>query len=269
MLLIALTGETSRPGVAQHHAHEALDAARPHFQTSMSPQSLVLRAGRAGLSAVLDKAHELLSRGAVRQVMVLGADSFLLETTIDHYLDAERLLVSGNRDGFIPAEAAAAVLLELAQPDTPGLHIMGWGQGDEPGRPDGSVPSRATGLSTALRAAFDRADITCNDLAFRLSDQNGEGFFANEAANAFVRVGLEGGTTPMVHTTADCTGEIGAATGPLMLAWLHHLLSHPDRPGECGVIHLANDEGLRSAVVVEFIDPATDISTAATSHASS
>ena len=62
---------------------------------------------------------------------------------------------------------------------------------------------------------------------------------------------VDGGTTPMVHTTADCVGEVGAATGPLMLAWLHHLLKQPDRLGDCGVIHLANDEGLRSAVVVQ------------------
>jgi 3-oxoacyl-[acyl-carrier-protein] synthase I len=251
LMTLWLTAEASRPGIEQRHAHEAATLSKRLFPVPLSPASEVLRAGRAGLGPVLGRAHGLLAQGACKQVLVLGADSYLQAETINHYLQAERLLVPGNRDGFIPGEAAAAVLLELAEPDAPGLHILGWGQGDEPGRPDGSVPTRATGLSTALRNAFEQAGIDCNDLAFRLSDQNGEGFFAGEAANAFTRVAVDGGTTPMVHTTADCVGEVGAATGPLMLAWLHHLLQQPDRPGDCGVIHLANDDGLRSAVVVQ------------------
>jgi 3-oxoacyl-[acyl-carrier-protein] synthase I len=188
-------------------------------------------------------------------VLLVSADSYLNAQTINHYLQADRLLVPGNRDGFIPGEAAAAILLERSEPNMPGLHILGWGQGNEPGRPDGSVPSRAQGLSQALRAAFKQADITCNDLYFRVSDQNGEGFFAGEAANAITRVAEEGGTVPMVLTTADGVGEVGAATGPLMLAWLHHLLPREDGPGDCGVIHLANDDGLRSAVVVRYVTP--------------
>ena len=255
LMAVLLTAETSRPGVEQRHAYEAAAMSNRLFSVPLNPKSEVLRAGRAGLAAVLDRAHELLSQGACKQVLLLGADSYLQAETINHYLQADRLLVPGNRDGFIPGEAAAAVLLELAHAEAPGTHILGWGQGDEPGRPDGSVPTRATGLSTALRNAFEQAGIDCNDLAFRLSDQNGEGFFAGEAANAFTRVAVDGGTTPMVHTTADCVGEVGAATGPLMLAWLHHLLKQPDRLGDCGVIHLANDEGLRSAVVVQ-VNPA-------------
>lgn len=248
LLTIVLTAENDRCAIDLSHLQQLTLSSIPSAQ--LHSNSEIVRTGRAGLAPVLDKAHELLSEGVCKQVLVLGIDSFLNAETVNHYLRADRLLVPGNRDGFIPGEAAAAVLLELAPPDVPGLHIVGWGRGEEPGRPDGSVPSRAQGLSRALRTAFDQADIDCNDLAFRMSDQNGEGFFAGEAANAFTRVAVDGGTTPMVYTTADCAGEVGAATGALMLAWLQHLLPRPDGPGDCGVIHLANDDGLRSAVVV-------------------
>lgn len=253
LMVLMLSAESKRPGIEERSAVQAAVLSSKLLGVPLSAQSTVWQGGRAGLGTVLQQAHELLQLGQCQQVLLLGFDSLLNAQTIGHYLQAERLLVPDNRDGFIPGEAAAAVLLELAAPDTSGLHILGWGQGDEPGRPDGSVPSRAMGLSQAMGAAFAQAGIDCNDLAFRLSDQNGEAFFAREAANAITRVAQDGGTVPMVHTTADCVGEVGAATGPLMLAWLHHLLSRADGPGECGLIHLANDDGLRSAVVVRHV----------------
>lgn len=103
-----------------------------------------------------------------------------------------------------------------------------------------------------MRAAMDEAGITTNELSFRLSDQNGEAFFAREAANAFSRVTAPGGPTARTLTTADCTGEVGAATGPLMLAWLQHTLARPDGPGPCGLVHLANDMGSRCALTVAW-----------------
>ena len=256
LLVLLVFAEAERPAAEERHAVQAAALIRPALGHPLHPASSGTAAGRAGLAECLTYADKLLREGAVRHAMVVGFDSYLHSEVINHYLSQDRLLVPGNRDGFIPGEAAAAVLLDLAAPETPGLHIAGWGQGMEEGRPDGSVPSRSRGLTQALRTAFGQAGIDCNDLAFRLSDQNGEGFFASDATNAFTRVAVDGGTTPMVLTTADCTGEVGAATGPLMLAWLHHLLPRADGPGHCGVLHLANDEGLRAAVVVRYQPPA-------------
>ncbi|MBC7617891.1 MAG: hypothetical protein H7293_02675 [Candidatus Saccharibacteria bacterium] len=258
LTVLLLSAEPSRPGVEERSAIEAALMGSNLLKLPLSNHSKVWHSGRAGLSAVLQGAHDLLIKGTCQQVMLLGFDSYLNAQTINHYLQAERLLVPGNRDGFIPGEAAAAVLLELATPEAGGVYITGWGEAMEAGRPDGSVPSRAQGLSQALRTAFRQADITCNDLDWRMSDQNGEGFFAGEAANAVTRVAENGGTVPMVYTTADCVGEVGAATGPLMLAWLNQLLHREDGPGDCGVIHLANDEGLRSAVVVQHVTGLAD-----------
>jgi 3-oxoacyl-[acyl-carrier-protein] synthase I len=54
-------------------------------------------------------------------------------------------------------------------------------------------------------------------------------------------------------TLADKIGETGAAAGAAMLSWLLSDLNHSaTRPGKTGVIHLANDDGTRCAVVVQY-----------------
>lgn len=182
---------------------QSIDLFRELIECQIHRQSQIWSLGKAGLSQVLERAKELLTREACQQVILLGVDNLIDASLINQYMEQARLLVKDNRDGFIPGEGAAAILLELAPVDTSGLQVLGWGQANEEGRPDGSIPSRARGLSTAIRTAFTQANINGNDLAWRMSDQNGEGFFAKEAANAMTRVAQDNGSTPMVLTTAD------------------------------------------------------------------
>jgi 3-oxoacyl-[acyl-carrier-protein] synthase-1 len=252
---LLLTTSPDRPFSTKQDRYDTAAAAAEALDITFHPESLVLSGGHAIMGRALLQAQDILQNQAgIDKVLIVGLDSLLNAPTISYYLHQERLLVPGNSDGFLPGEAAAAIIVERATSHTTGLHITGIGLGQEEGRPDGSVPSRAQGLSTAMRQALAQAGIDCNALAFRLSDQNGEAFFIREAANALSRITEPGGTTPRVLTTADCTGEIGAATGALMLAWLHHFLPHPDAPGACGLIHLADDRGRRSAIVVQQIN---------------
>lgn len=248
--LILLTQEEERPHGTEQALYETVQSAQAALAMRFHAGSRVIAAGRAGLSHGLLLAKKMLRERLCRRVLLVGIDSYLNAASINHYLAEGRLLHSGNRDGFIPGEAGAAVLLERHEGEQHGLLIMSAARGQAEGRPDGSTPSRARGLSRALRAALAQSGITPEDIAFRVSDQNGEAFFAREAANAIARLGGDGLGTPQVLTTADCVGEIGAATGPLMLAWLHRVLPRPDSPGASGLIHLANDHGERCAVVV-------------------
>lgn len=248
--LILLTLERERPHGLEHEQFETALLAQKALEMQFHPQSRVIAGGRAGLGQALQQAAALMEAGHRRQVLLVGVDSYLNAASINYYLSAERLLTTDNSDGFLPGEGAAAILLEAASSDLPGVHVLGVGRGQEPGRPNGSVPSLAQGLSSAMVAALRQADLSPSDLDFRVSDQNGESFFAREAANALTRVAVPGGRAPATLTTADCVGEIGAATGPLMLAWLARLMPRPDGPGQRGLIHLANDHGERAAVVV-------------------
>lgn len=214
----------------------------------------VISQGRAGMAAALQQTAKYLVNKLTEQVLMIGIDSYLNAADINFYLQEESLFVSGNSNGFLPGEAAAALLLRVGPSSAPGLHISGIGVGHEVGRIDGSIPSRGTGLTHAIRAACSQANISVADIDFRFSDQNGEQFYSREAANAITRV-MYGAHQPNHITLADKTGEIGAATGPAMLAWLERDMRHSEfSPGRIGLIHLSSDDGARSAIVVQYIE---------------
>jgi 3-oxoacyl-[acyl-carrier-protein] synthase I len=216
------------------------------------PSSAVLPLGRAGLGAALQRAAQLLQSEPLQGVLLAGVDSLLDPSTLNALLHEERLMVPGNSDGFIPGEAAAALLLQLAKPTDKGLLLTGYAQAHEAGRVDGSVPSRAQGLTKALREALAAAECDYADLPFRCSDQNGESFYSREATHAITRIAPVGGDQLSLLTIADCIGEVGAAMGPAMLAHLFHQMPHALGPGHHGLVHLAGDDGVRCAVVLQY-----------------
>ena len=62
--------------------------------------------------------------------MICGVDSYLTTLTIAHYLAERRLLTPDNPNGFIPGEAAAAIL--CARPGRGPLRLLGLGLAREP-----------------------------------------------------------------------------------------------------------------------------------------
>ncbi|WP_263146693.1 hypothetical protein [Pseudomonas sp. RIT-PI-AD] len=247
--VLLLAAERERPHTHDDRYRDIFARLEQAMGVRFDPRSRIVAKGRAGLGPALQAARAWLAEGQARHVLIVGVDSYLDAATINHYLTARRLLVPGNSDGFIPGEAAAALALS-ATPLDACLAVCGVGVADEPGRPDGSVPSRARGLSQALRQALDEASAPPDTWTLRFSDQNGESFFAREASHAFTRVSLEGLNALDVITTADCVGEVGAAMGPMMLAWASRSLTAPDAPGQHAIAHLANDEGTRSVIAL-------------------
>lgn len=257
--LFWLGPEPGRRGANPGWYRSAYDHAQALMGGSFHPDSKLFALGRAGLPAVLEHAEQWLAVNPGRSVLVLGADTLLEAADIGEHLRAERLLVGENSDGFIPGEAAAALLLRRDLSPPPGqthLHVLSWGQGQEPGRSDGSAPTRSQGLTDAMRSALNGSGLSHEQLGFRFSDQNGEAWFAKEASSALARVTPVGGHKLPVQTLADCIGEVGAATAPAMLAYLHALRPMAGRPpyapGIAGLLHCASDADLRCAAVVAY-----------------
>lgn len=258
--LVVLAPEHTRPHCAGEEWAQCVRNAMSSLQSEYGvahqgepPNLTVISSGRASLVAALRHANAELQRG-MAHVLLIGVDSFLNAPDINNYLQEERLLVPGNTNGFLPGEAAAVLLIARASTAGAGLRIAGSGLGKEKGTLDGSVPNRSEGLTAAIRQACAEAQVAPHDLEFRLSDQNGEHFFTKDATNAITRV-MAGGQLPKHLTLADKVGEIGAATGPAMLAWLLRDMRHAQyTPGRTGLVHLANDEGVRNAVVIQYIE---------------
>lgn len=229
--------------------HDAIEILADEYSAGGENTLCMMPFGRAGLALALDKAQQFLQQGYA-QVLFIGMDSYLNAADINYFLHEERLLTLQNSNGFIPGEAVAALVLHTNPAHASGLQLLGAASAQEAGRPDGSVPSRAQGLSQAIRAACSAAQATPQALQFRLSDQNGEQFFGREASHAFTRLRFGANKLPML-SMADKIGEVGAATGVAMLAFLFVVMRRRDlSPGNLGIVHLANDNGLRSAVVI-------------------
>lgn len=247
--VLLLAAERERPHSDDQRYRDIYERLEQAMNRQFNNRSRIVANGKAGLGPALQLAMQWLSAGEVEHVLVVGADSYLDAATIGHYLSAQRLLVPGNSDGFIPGEAAAAVLLG-ARPVAHCVAIRGLGVAQEEGRPDGSVPNRAMGLTQALRQALETASVDPGAWQVRFSDQNGESYFAREASNALTRVGRQGLHMLKTLTLADCVGEIGAATGPLMLAWASRLLLQAEAPGQFALAHLSNDGGTRTVMAL-------------------
>jgi 3-oxoacyl-[acyl-carrier-protein] synthase-1 len=228
-----------------------------HFSNA----SRVLPFGEAGMSRVLDQAAALLEHAPEGRVLLVSADSLLDVQLIERMVEDERLRVPGSdRDGFTPGEAAAAVLLESAsRPRSGGLvgqadfRLLGWGAAEEAARWNNGLPNRSQGLTTAVRAALGAAHVTMADVDYRLSDQNGETFLVRDAANAMTRLmaDVDRYRSPVLITLADKIGDVGVSVAVVGLALLHYFSAHPVFcPGRVGLIHLAQDDGLRCALVV-------------------
>ncbi len=244
------------------------------------PASRVLPIGRAGIASALQQASQWLQNGPphlaeqrqmppIRSVLLVAVDSLLDAQCIDELIEVRRVLTPGNSDGFIPGEASAAVLLraktgtQFNPSNRRALHIAGVGQGMEPARWNGDVPNRSHGLTQAIRNACSQVPgLTPQQLLVRLSDQNGEGFYTREAATAFTRLRFGApAQNDLLHLTlADKIGEVGAAMPVAGMAWLWQLwqqgcvLPGAGARGNAAwgpaVVHAANDDGRRAAVIL-------------------
>jgi hypothetical protein len=56
---------------------------------------------------------------------------------------------------------------------------------------------------------------------------------------------------PLLHIAAG-VGETGAACGTMSLAYLTRLMPRMDDQGKIGLLHFANDNGLRAACIAEY-----------------
>ncbi|NHZ83536.1 hypothetical protein F2P44_30350 [Massilia sp. CCM 8695] len=250
--LLLLAPERGRPHSGTEQYNSLYRKVEEQFGASFQAGSAVFPQGRAAIGDALIHAQNLLRAGGVKHVLVVGADCLLDVHTIRYFLNQDRILCPANSDGFIPGEAAAALLLSLGDGDSTGLHITGAGAETEEALIDGVIPNRAVGLTKAIRTALGSAGVKPSALAFRMSDQNGEQFYVKEAANAFARIMLKDGVgVPVLHI-ADSIGETGAAAATATLAYLGSLAGMRDEPGDCGLVHFASDNGRRSAIVVDY-----------------
>lgn len=248
--LLLCLAEPARPG-----RFEGLDATfiqdlAQLLGVTFHPASSVITNGRVGGVVALLAARDLLSHGH-RAVVVCGADTFLTAPTLAHYEKQHRLLTSKNSDGFIPGEAAAALLLvphKDAQPAD--LLCTGLALAREPAPLDSGKPCKGEGLKQAVVAALKEANHDISETQFRIADVAGEQFYFREAALMLLGTMRKRVEFYDLWTPFDCTAQIGAAAAPAIIALALAAARKGYAPGPRVLCHFANDTDERAALVL-------------------
>jgi 3-oxoacyl-[acyl-carrier-protein] synthase-1 len=212
--------------------------------------------GRPSGFVALDRAGRLLAGGTAGHVLILGVDSYLTVTSIAHYLAARRILGPGNANGFIPGEAAAAILVG----PTGGLRLTGLGLAREPAflynglDVDGAhLPLRGDGMTAAYSAALTAADVDLAHVEYRISDLIGEQFFFKQAALASLRLERVRSAFQDLWSPGENLGNVGAAVVPIMLGMALTAAAKGYAPGSPLLIEASGDDGACGAAVLHEV----------------
>jgi 3-oxoacyl-[acyl-carrier-protein] synthase I len=263
--------QATREGLPQEALQEAIDEVlEPWAFHSASSMRL---AGSGDIAGSLRLAARLLTDRpltgghvqAPTHVLLVGLDSLLFAGSIEQLIAQDRLLTSETADALIPAEGCGAVLLRLADApnaaneDPPSLLRIEAAQSAlDPwclyGSQNADQPQRGLGLTQAVRAVLKAANSSLPNIDFQLSGMTGEGWCARETALMLSRCMTHKRSNFMHLTPAQFMGYCGAALPVLALAWLSDVMGRSDNdafcPGRSALLHFADPEGTRSALVL-------------------
>jgi len=211
--------------------------------------------GHTGVFALVQNACQKLANGDLQFCVVGGVDSYLLEARLDVLDAAWRIRTERNVDGFIPGEAAVMLMLETqahatARGATILARITHIGEGTEPEAYHSKKNSTGTGLSTALDTAIPK-NSSAKPIQEVYCSLNGESYYAFEWGLALVRLNTAFEGLKHLHHPAENCGDVGAATGGLLMACAAQNLSKIKQSDAQSLLWTASDNGHRMALTLQ------------------
>jgi 3-oxoacyl-[acyl-carrier-protein] synthase I len=250
MLCIA---ERDRPGRLEGLDDELLLEIQSELGIEFAKQSLILPYGRVGASTALMRTRALLRDASVPYSLIVAVDSFVHWPTLVEYERQGRLLASNNSNGFLPGEGAGALLVGPSQ-NGQQLLCAGLGFATETATIEAEQPLRGEGMAKAIKGALAEAECEFTDLDFRITDLSGEQYYFKEAALGLSRILRVRKELFDIWQPAECVGEVGAVSGVITMAVANAAYRKSYAPGPRVLCHAANDDGLRSAAVLQYRD---------------
>lgn len=246
-----LDAATSTWGLAQGFADELCARAGLEGFASIA----VDQSGHASMFAALRSAGSLLRAATVSRCLLLGVDSYLSEDRLEQLDEGYRLKSERAVDGFIPGEAAAAMMVELHDPRRPS-ESPPWALLAEPGlamEPETIASEKAStgrGLGEAVSAALASRP---PDEAVRwvLCDLNGESYRAFEWGVVQSRLASRFGAIANLDHPAESIGDVGAASGGVLIACAARAFARGYAPSPRALAFTSSEQGLRGALLIE------------------
>jgi 3-oxoacyl-[acyl-carrier-protein] synthase-1 len=250
--LLLCVAEKDRPGRTMGLDDQLFLQIQTELGVTFSAQSAVVPHGRVGVALALAQARELMVKTKMSRVLIAAADSLLSWPTLSHYEREDRLLTPRNSNGFMPGEAAGALLVGAPEGRAGELVCTGIGFSREAAHLDSGEPLRADGLSKAIKTSLAEAGCQMHDMDFRITDNSGEQYYFKEAALALSRTLRQRKEEFDIWHPAECTGEVGAASGVAVIATAQAACSKGYTKGPNVLAHWGNDGGRRAAVALQF-----------------
>jgi 3-oxoacyl-[acyl-carrier-protein] synthase-1 len=212
-------------------------------------RSRVIPRGRASVIEALGIAADLLRSGAVAGCYLVGVDSLVTPTRLQKLVEQQRVLDGVNPDGFVPGEAAAALLLlATTDPQTKAV-IAGVGAADDSGVAGGHAGTGG-GIGVAIERAAVAAGVQANRIAAIAHDLSGSYALSDELALAAARPPFTAMTSVRMLQIPFTTGETGAASGVLALAALAFFLENNAVTSPAAALFTSDGASRGAAVVV-------------------
>ena len=210
--------------------------------------------GRAGFFPALQSAKQRLRGGRTPWVLVGGVDSLSDNHSLKLLVESERCLSSEQREGLMPGEGAGFILLGTSGvARSRGLEAVGWvlaeAQGQEARHFRQRAPNWAEGLTEAFRQLRRHPVAGSRRVDQVLSCQTGEGYWAKEFAQAYLRNAALFPEPLRVEEIAATLGDVGAAAGALQVGYGLHLLKKLG--GGRALVYGSSDAGSVGACVLE------------------
>jgi 3-oxoacyl-[acyl-carrier-protein] synthase I len=214
--------------------------------------------GHAGGHLGLDYALQQFKTKSLDACLVAGVDSYLEPETLEWLEECDQIHGAGplnNAWGFIPGEAAGAVLLTTEEfiwrnrlPSTGEVLSVGIGQETKLIKTDAVCIGE--GLTQAFRNAL--SVLTPDEKIHNIfCDMNGEKYRADEYGFSTLRTKQHYHSATDFIAYADCWGDVGAAGVPLHIAT--GVISHLKRysKGPLSFVWASSESGERGAVVIK------------------
>ncbi len=175
--------------------------------------------GRTSVFELMTEAHRALEQDECDFCILGGVDSYLYKHRLEALDDIGFLRSKRNRDGFIPGEAASFIIIEkesstLQRGAKPLAAIHHLGFDNEPNTVIARSKSSGVGLTNAIRQVAVNLPLPFKNI---YSDLNGESYAAFEWGLAQVRAAKHLSSPSLLHHPAENYGDIGAATGAMLL----------------------------------------------------
>jgi 3-oxoacyl-[acyl-carrier-protein] synthase-1 len=210
------------------------------FETSQS--------GHTGMFELCGRAFDLLQEGAVESCYVAGSDTYNAGARVALLDDSKSLHSSRGLDGFIPGEAVSILRLSPPQAGSPVALLERPAFGREPQPATSDRHSTGQGLAQSIREVsrgrrWDR--VYC--------DLNGQSYRFAEWGLMRVRLTAElADDLALVHP-ADCLGDVGAATGGILVGCAVQALQRGYAGAPHALLWTASDDGARASLCVRDV----------------